>query len=196
MADHPVRVAIIGGGCAGMAAAWELSKQQGFEIHVYEKSWRLGGKAASVRAKDGRILEHGLHVWLGFYENAFRMMRECYAEVATQKLGPAAERPENKLAHGAFEDAFIPEPNVAVGHPNWGKDRTWAAWSGLFPPEPGLPGEPLRRGFEPIHAGELPASMPEPVEGPDGQHDRTTRRRQSGKPTSPASDPLPIGCRT
>jgi uncharacterized protein with NAD-binding domain and iron-sulfur cluster len=148
MADPSVRVAIVGGGCAGMAAAWELSKQPGFEIHVYEKSWRLGGKAASARAVDGRILEHGLHVWLGFYESAFRMMRECYTEVAVQKLGPKARLPQNKLAHGCFEDAFVPEPNVGVGLPNFG--GKWAAWSALFPPEPGLPGDPLDERSSPF----------------------------------------------
>ena len=28
-----------------------------------------------------RIEEHGLHIWLGFYENAFRLIRRCYAEL-------------------------------------------------------------------------------------------------------------------
>ena len=148
MAEPPVRVAIIGGGCAGMAAAWELSKQPGFEIHVYEKSWRLGGKAASARANDGRILEHGLHVWLGFYENAFRMMRECYAEVEAQGLGPDANHVANRLVHRRFEDAFVPEPNIAVGHSN--SAGKWAAWSTMFPPEPGLPGEPIDERSNPF----------------------------------------------
>ena len=84
--EPTVRVAIIGGGCAGMAAAWQLSKDAGYEVSVYERSWRLGGKGASGRAADGRILEHGLHVWLGFYDNAFRMIRECYDEVG-QEMG-------------------------------------------------------------------------------------------------------------
>ena len=70
-----------------MAAAWHLSRQQGYDVHVYERSWRLGGKGASVRDQDGRIHDHGLHVWLGFYENAFRMMRECYAEVEKTEMG-------------------------------------------------------------------------------------------------------------
>ena len=96
----PKRVAIVGGGCAGMSAAWQLSRQPGYVIDVYESSWRLGGKAASVRDKDGRILDHGLHVWLGFYENAFRMMRECYAEVGERSLGP--------LTHRSFDEAFLP----------------------------------------------------------------------------------------
>src|SRR5262245_52996775 len=87
----PVKVAIVGGGIAGLTAAWHLSWQSGYEVHVYENSWRLGGKGASGRDQDGRILEHGLHVWLGFYENAFRMMRECYAEVGRRGWSPRAE---------------------------------------------------------------------------------------------------------
>ena len=66
-----VKVVIVGGGCAGMAAAWQLSRLPGYDVHLYERSWRLGGKGASGRDEHGRILEHGLHIWLGFYENAF-----------------------------------------------------------------------------------------------------------------------------
>ena len=90
-ADGKVRVAVIGGGCAGIAAAWELSKDPRYQVHVFEKSWRLGGKGASGRTADGRIIEHGLHVWLGFYENAFKMIRDCYAAVAAEGWGPMSK---------------------------------------------------------------------------------------------------------
>ena len=67
---------------AGLAAAWRLSEpgwDEEFEsITVYQRGWRLGGKGASSRGRHGRIEEHGLHVWLGWYENAFRLLRECY----------------------------------------------------------------------------------------------------------------------
>jgi len=135
-----IRIAIIGGGCAGLSAAWQLSRQPGYDIHIFEKSWRLGGKGASVRGRDGRILEHGLHVWFGFYENAFRMMRECYAEVERRNWGP---KPENvlKLTHGRIEDAFYPEPNLGVADPAF--QGEWAFWSALLPPADGLPGTPI-----------------------------------------------------
>ena len=42
--------------------------------------WRLGGKCASGRDEQGRIIEHGLHVWFGYYENAFRLLREVCEE--------------------------------------------------------------------------------------------------------------------
>jgi uncharacterized protein with NAD-binding domain and iron-sulfur cluster len=141
----PIRVAIVGGGCAGIAAAWQLSRQPGYEIHVYESSWRLGGKGASVRAGDGRVLEHGLHVWLGCYENAFRMMRECYAEVEDCQWGPDSGE---KLAHGRIDDAFFPEPHIGLGCPD--PHRDWAVWSAYLPPAKGLPGLPLDEHTNPF----------------------------------------------
>ncbi len=89
--DGVTRVAILGGGCGGLAAAWELTAspalRRRFDVTVYEESWRLGGKGASGRAGGGdgdtvgrRIHEHGLHVWFGFYERSFRMLRAAYEE--------------------------------------------------------------------------------------------------------------------
>ena len=89
--DRGTRVAILGGGCGGLAAAWELTAspalRRRFDVTVYEQSWRLGGKGASGRAGGGdggpgsrRIHEHGLHVWFGFYERSFRMLRAAYEE--------------------------------------------------------------------------------------------------------------------
>ena len=86
------KVAILGGGCGGLAAAWSLTAtpalRRRFEVSVYELSWALGGKGASGRATerwgDGhggqRIQEHGLHIWFGFYVHAFRMLRGAYQE--------------------------------------------------------------------------------------------------------------------
>ena len=59
-------------------------------ITVYQRGWRLGGKGASSRGDNGRIEEHGLHVWLGSYENAFTLMRECYAELDRPTTDPTA----------------------------------------------------------------------------------------------------------
>lgn len=142
-----VRVAIIGGGCAGMAAAWELSKLPQYDVHLYERSWRLGGKGASGRGEDGRIHEHGLHIWLGFYENAFRMMRECYAEVQARQWGPNAQA-EDRLPHGSIDDAFFPEPLIGVGSQT--RAREWEIWSGHLPPTAGRPGDPFDNATNPF----------------------------------------------
>ena len=94
--DGPAKVAVLGGGCGGLAAAWALTAtpelRERFDVTVYERSWALGGKGASGRmpnsSGDGvrgqRIHEHGLHIWFGFYVHAFRMLRDAY-----QESGPA-----------------------------------------------------------------------------------------------------------
>lgn len=79
------RVAVLGGGVGGVTAALQLS-QPGWQQHydaitLYQMGWRLGGKGASGRGEHDRIEEHGLHVWFGFYENAFRLLDECHREL-------------------------------------------------------------------------------------------------------------------
>lgn len=131
----PRKVAIFGGGCAAIAAALELTRPEhrgAFEVTIYQMGWRLGGKGASGRdAKTGRIEEHGLHLWMGFYENAFRLMRECYGEL---------DRPEGHPMR-TWQDAFVPDNFVGVTE-RVGADQ-WANWSAYFPPAAGLPGDPL-----------------------------------------------------
>ena len=80
------RIAILGGGVGAITAAFALTSdthwKERYDITVYQLGWRLGGKGASGRnlAKHKRIEEHGLHIWFGFYENAFRVMQACYRE--------------------------------------------------------------------------------------------------------------------
>ncbi len=97
------RVAILGGGPAALACAWQLSSSASlrdrFEITVFEMGHRLGGKTASSRDEQGRILEHGLHILFGFYESFFRLVREAYAELDRP--------PEHPLA--TWRHAFHPD---------------------------------------------------------------------------------------
>jgi uncharacterized protein with NAD-binding domain and iron-sulfur cluster len=137
---EPIKVAVIGGGCASMAAVWELSRPEHagrFEITVYQEGWRLGGKGASGRGLHGRIEEHGLHIWLGFYDNAFRMMRECHAEL--EVLGEGA-------LFGEWRDAFTPENDVALF--STAEHGGFQRWDVHMPPRPGLPGDPLPPGHD------------------------------------------------
>lgn len=132
----PKRIAIIGGGCAAITTAFELTRPERkneFEVTIYQLGWRLGGKGASGRdLKSGRIEEHGLHLWMGFYENAFRLMRDCYSEL---------DRPEGHPLRG-WQDAFVPDNFVGVTEKKPGNQ--WVNWSAYFPPAAGLPGDPLK----------------------------------------------------
>ncbi len=56
------RVAVAGGGLAGLAAALEL-KDLGCEVHLFERSRLLGGRATSFEV-DGHVVDNGQHVYL------------------------------------------------------------------------------------------------------------------------------------
>ena len=69
-------------GVAALTAAYELTRTPAlrgqYDITVYQMGWRLGGKGASGRNRNmcDRIQEHGIHLWMGFYENAFHLIRQ------------------------------------------------------------------------------------------------------------------------
>lgn len=62
--NHP-RVAVLGGGYAGMAAAVALA-DAGLGVAVYEAAPELGGRARRV-AHRGAVLDNGLHIGIGAY---------------------------------------------------------------------------------------------------------------------------------
>ncbi|PNW80358.1 hypothetical protein CHLRE_07g314150v5 [Chlamydomonas reinhardtii] len=71
-----LKVAIVGGGLAGLSTAVELL-DQGYEVDIYEGRQWIGGKVASFVDKDGNHIEMGLHVFFGCYFNLFRLMAKC-----------------------------------------------------------------------------------------------------------------------
>ena len=140
------KVVILGGGVAGVAAAFWLSAPElnnRFKVTLYTQGWRLGGKCASGRNKDRHdsIEEHGLHLLMGCYENAFTTIRACYAEWQRPTTHPFK----------TWQDAFLPQRQITLMEQDGpGAPPSWAAWD--FPNFPSYPGEP---GEEP---GAQPAS--------------------------------------
>jgi uncharacterized protein with NAD-binding domain and iron-sulfur cluster len=117
---------------AGLAAAWRLTDPDGepADVTVYQRGWRLGGKGASSRGPNGRIEEHGLHVWLGFYDNAFRLLRSCYQELDRASTDPACPIQD-------WRDAFVPASAIGLGQPVEDDSPVWLA---QFPENDRLPG--------------------------------------------------------
>ncbi len=131
------KVVILGGGVGAITAAFELSRagwRDRYEsITVYQLGWRLGGKGASGRGDHGRIEEHGLHVWLGFYENAFRMMRQCFDELSS--VHPPDDQDWSHLA--SIDSAFM-RASVIVGEER--RPGGWVPWVIPFPENDEEPG--------------------------------------------------------
>ena len=69
----PTRIAVIGGGYAGLAAAVELS-HHGRQVDVFEASRVLGGRARAVRLGELTV-DNGQHILIGAYRETLRLMR-------------------------------------------------------------------------------------------------------------------------
>jgi uncharacterized protein with NAD-binding domain and iron-sulfur cluster len=72
------RVAVLGGGIAGLTAAHELA-DRGFDVTVYEANDRVGGKARSMpvdadAGEDGLLGEHGFRFFPAYYRNVVETM--------------------------------------------------------------------------------------------------------------------------
>ncbi|MEY4550035.1 MAG: hypothetical protein RL685_6230, partial [Pseudomonadota bacterium] len=116
-----------------MATAFELTRPEHagkYRVTVYQQGFRLGGKGASGRGVGDRIEEHGLHLWMGFYENAFRLMRQCYSELG---------RDPRQCRIADWRQAF--EPDNYCGVTDETPDGRWVPWVVHFPANPGLPGD-------------------------------------------------------
>ncbi len=131
------KVAILGGGMAGLTTAIELTAtpalRAAWDVTIYQLGWRLGGKCATGRnhAVADRIQEHGLHLWFGGYDNTFAMLGACYEEL---------DRPPGTKLR-TIEDAFEPL-DIGVLYDDYG--GRWSNTVNDMPPNvdrPGTPGE-------------------------------------------------------
>lgn len=88
----PEKVVIVGGGVAGLTAAHELV-ERGFEVHLYERRSRLGGKSASVTSAGGLPGEHGFRFFPGWYRHLPDTLRRIPFKNRTvfDNLVPASE---------------------------------------------------------------------------------------------------------
>ncbi len=108
------RVAVLGGGVAGLTAAHELA-ERGFEVTVYEARERLGGKARSLpvpgSGSGGRAdlpAEHGFRFFPGFYKHVPDTMRRIGVEqhlVGAERVLVAQGEGRNEL----ITPAHLPE---------------------------------------------------------------------------------------
>lgn len=134
------KIAILGGGWGAVSTALYLTdpnnpRRNDYDITFYQLGWRLGGKGASGRGIHGRIEEHGLHVWMGFYDNSFKAIQEVYEEVQPiyKRITNYADNPFK-----SWEDAFKPHNFIALAE---NIDAQWKIWGINFPTNSEIPGQ-------------------------------------------------------
>jgi uncharacterized protein with NAD-binding domain and iron-sulfur cluster len=131
------KIAILGGGTAAVTAAYFLSGSEEvtakYDIVLYQQGWRLGGKGASGRGEDDRIEEHGLHVWFGYYENAFRLLRDCHDELDKRAASGA---PRWSTTMHSIEAGFRPISSIGIVED---EAPGWRPWIATFPEDDSAP---------------------------------------------------------
>ncbi len=122
---------MLGAGPAAVSALFWLTStpelRARYDITVHQMGWRIGGKGASGRTDDGRILEHGLHILFGFYHNFFFTIRAIYAELARPAGHPLR----------TWRQAFHPRE---IGVEEEWVQGAWDPWVVPFPGNSGVPG--------------------------------------------------------
>jgi carotenoid phi-ring synthase / carotenoid chi-ring synthase len=121
---RPLSAVVIGGGLAGLAAAYELS-QRGVTVTLLERSPQLGGKIASwpIQVGDDHfMMEHGFHGFFPQYYNLFGLVNELnirdnfksldyYSLVYKDGYNPEVFRPSNSAFPWNIVDLAISSSN-------------------------------------------------------------------------------------
>ncbi len=122
--SQPATAVVIGGGLAGLAAAYELS-QRGVAVTLLERSPQLGGKIASWPIQVGDqsfMMEHGFHGFFPQYYNLFSLVNDLnisqnfksldfYSLVYKEHYAPEVFRPSNSAFPWNIVDLAISSSN-------------------------------------------------------------------------------------
>ncbi len=92
-----LKVGVIGGGYAGMAAAVTLA-EQGIPVTVFESAKQLGGRARGV-LHNGTRLDNGQHILLGCYRHTLKLIEQVGGNIDQDFL----RLPLQLTLHNRFE---------------------------------------------------------------------------------------------
>lgn len=102
-----MQIAVIGGGCAGLAAAATLAEQD-VAVTVFEAAKHLGGRARGLEF-NGKRLDNGQHILIGAYRDTLRLMHLAGVDESKAFL----RLPLQLIQHGQFRlqaPRWLPAP--------------------------------------------------------------------------------------
>jgi len=123
MTDEPpvaatLRIAVVGGGWAGLSAAIEATRR-GHRVTLFEMAGQLGGRARRVEV-DGTVLDNGQHILIGAYTATLELMRllgiavdDVLLRTPLRLIGPDGSGLHCKAARRRSRSC---EPSLDTGH--------------------------------------------------------------------------------
>lgn len=155
----PLRVAVVGAGWAGIAAAVH-ARQAGHAVQVFEMAPQCGGRARTVMV-DGQALDNGQHILIGAYRATLELMRCVGADVPSllHRMPLALQYPDGLglcLPAGAPVPAFV---RAVLGRSGW----SWRQRLSLLAAAAGWAARRFRCD-ERLSVAELCTGLPAPVQ--------------------------------
>lgn len=134
----PGRVAVWGGGFAGIAAAIRAS-ELGDQVDLFESKPYVGGRAHSYReAKTGLIVDNGQHIFMGCYHACLKLMNQLgVANRLEMQEGLRLDFYSERKGHTQLAASNLPSPlHLLTGLFNYRElslfDRLSAIWLGTL----------------------------------------------------------------
>ncbi|OJD14500.1 hypothetical protein AJ78_05150 [Emergomyces pasteurianus Ep9510] len=111
----PKKVAIVGGGCSGLAAFWAL-KYSEHEVHIFESANRLGGMTHSVQYEK-RGKQTGVDTGLAYFKpftspNLYAFLQELQVPCHDTEFSVASSRLEDSFEWGTASPFAILSRNL------------------------------------------------------------------------------------
>jgi len=120
------RVAVIGGGWAGLAAAVHATRA-GHHVTLFEMAPQLGGRARQIDSH-GMALDNGQHILIGAYTETLALMQLVGVDVARalRRMPLRVTYPDGsglQMAAGRPVPAFL---RAIATYPGWTRQDKWA----------------------------------------------------------------------
>lgn len=121
------RIAVMGGGFAGIAAAIRLAKE-GHWVEIFEAKSYLGGRAHSFTdAKTGLSLDNGQHILMGCYRSCLELIEHLGVEYKLERP-PVLHVPYESPQHGrtSLKASRLPAPFHLLSALIGASEMSWA----------------------------------------------------------------------